>query len=76
MCATLQGAFGSGVNFYLQSWCTSVRGPLYPAMFTPVCTVLTTAVAAAVHREALHIGRYETKAMEKDTPFVPKYKYF
>nr|XP_015611194.1 WAT1-related protein At4g30420 [Oryza sativa Japonica Group] len=50
------GAFGSGVNFYLQSWCTSVRGPLYPAMFTPVCTVLTTAVAAAVHREALHIG--------------------
>ncbi|KAF2916273.1 hypothetical protein DAI22_09g105700 [Oryza sativa Japonica Group] len=50
------GVFGSGVCFYLQSWCISVRGPLYSAMFTPVCTVVTTIVAAAVLQEELHIG--------------------
>ena len=50
--------FGSGVVFYLQSWCISVRGPLYSAMFTPLCTVLTTALSAVVLREELHIGRH------------------
>uniref|UniRef100_A0A0D9XDX4 EamA domain-containing protein n=1 Tax=Leersia perrieri TaxID=77586 RepID=A0A0D9XDX4_9ORYZ len=55
-CYIFSGAFGSGVNFYLQSWCISVRGPLYSAMFTPVCTVLATVVAAAIHQEELHVG--------------------
>ncbi|KAF0911384.1 hypothetical protein E2562_008268 [Oryza meyeriana var. granulata] len=55
-CYLFAGAFGSGVCFYLQSWCISVRGPLYSAMFTPVCTVVTTVVAAAVLQEELHIG--------------------
>ncbi|XP_040383707.1 WAT1-related protein At4g30420-like isoform X2 [Oryza brachyantha] len=50
------GAFGSGVTFYLQSWCISVRGPLYSAMFTPVCTVVATVVAGVVLREELHVG--------------------
>ncbi|XP_062198786.1 uncharacterized protein LOC133901429 [Phragmites australis] len=50
------GVFGSGVTFYLQSWCISVKGPLYSAMFNPLCTVITTAVAAAVLREELHVG--------------------
>ena len=53
----MQGVFGSGVTFYLQSWCISVRGPLYSAMFNPLCTVITTAVAAVVLREELHVGR-------------------
>ncbi|CAN6204512.1 unnamed protein product [Urochloa humidicola] len=48
--------FGSGVVFYLQSWCISMRGPLYSAMFTPLCTVLTTALSAIVLHEELHIG--------------------
>uniref|UniRef100_A0A0D9XDX2 WAT1-related protein n=1 Tax=Leersia perrieri TaxID=77586 RepID=A0A0D9XDX2_9ORYZ len=50
------GSFGSGVCFYLQSWCISVRGPLYSAMFTPVCTVVTTVAAASFLQEELHIG--------------------
>jgi drug/metabolite transporter (DMT)-like permease len=54
----LQGVFGSGVTFYLQSWCISVRGPLYSAMFNPLCTVITTVFAAAVLREELHVGRF------------------
>ncbi|KAL6846541.1 hypothetical protein ACP4OV_023989 [Aristida adscensionis] len=55
-CYVFAGVFGSGVNFYLQSWCISVRGPLYSAMFTPLCTVLTTALAAVVLHEELHVG--------------------
>jgi len=55
-CYIFAGVFGSGVVFYLQSWCISVRGPLYSAMFTPLCTVLTTALSAVVLREELHIG--------------------
>lgn len=54
----MQGVFGSGVVFYLQSWCISVRGPLYSAMFTPLCTVLTTALSAAILHEELHMGRH------------------
>lgn len=59
----MQGVFGSGVCFYLQSWCISVRGPLYSAMFTPVCTVVTTVVAAAVLQEELHIGRHASSLL-------------
>ncbi|TVU09603.1 hypothetical protein EJB05_43087 [Eragrostis curvula] len=50
------GAIGSCVTFYLQSWCISVRGPLYSAMFNPLCTVITTVVAAVVLGEELHVG--------------------
>ena len=45
------------MTFYLQSWCISVRGPLYSAMFNPLCTVITTVFAAIVLREELHVGR-------------------
>ncbi|KAL6846537.1 hypothetical protein ACP4OV_023985 [Aristida adscensionis] len=55
-CCLFAGVMGSGVTFYLQSWCISVRGPLYSAMFNPLCTVVTTALAAAVLREELHVG--------------------
>ncbi|RLN32848.1 WAT1-related protein [Panicum miliaceum] len=57
-CYIFAGVFGSGVVFYLQSWCISARGPLYSAMFIPLCTVLTTALSAVILREELHIGRH------------------
>ncbi|KAM3257636.1 hypothetical protein ACQJBY_049759 [Aegilops geniculata] len=50
------GAVGSGVTFYLQSWCITVRGPLYSAMFNPLCTVLTTVLATVILHEQPHIG--------------------
>ncbi|GJN33943.1 hypothetical protein PR202_gb22574 [Eleusine coracana subsp. coracana] len=53
----VQGVAGSGVTFYLQSWCISVRGPLYSAMFNPLCTVITTVLATViVLGEELHVG--------------------
>ncbi|KAJ1289759.1 hypothetical protein BS78_02G188800 [Paspalum vaginatum] len=55
-CCLFSGAIGSGVTFYLQSWSISVRGPLYSAMFNPLCTVITTVFAAVLLREELHIG--------------------
>ncbi|PUZ70779.1 hypothetical protein GQ55_2G262000 [Panicum hallii var. hallii] len=55
-CCLFSGVFGSGVTFYLQSWCISMRGPLYSAMFNPLCTVITTVFAAIVLREELHVG--------------------
>nr|CAB3453433.1 unnamed protein product [Digitaria exilis] len=57
-CYIFAGVFGSGVTLYLQSWCISVRGPLYTAMFTPLCTVVTSALSAIVLHEELHIGRH------------------
>ncbi|XP_037441466.1 WAT1-related protein At4g30420-like [Triticum dicoccoides] len=50
------GAVGSGVTFYLQSWCITVRGPLYSAMFNPLCTVVTTVLATVVLHEQPHVG--------------------
>ncbi|KAJ4785836.1 WAT1-related protein [Rhynchospora pubera] len=50
------GFIGSAVTFYLQSWCISVRGPLYSAMFNPLSTVITTVLSSILLHEELHIG--------------------
>ncbi|XP_078150346.1 WAT1-related protein At4g30420-like [Carex rostrata] len=52
------GFFGSAVTFYLQSWCISVRGPLYSAMFSPLSTIITTALSSIILHEELHIGSF------------------
>ncbi|KAL6846538.1 hypothetical protein ACP4OV_023986 [Aristida adscensionis] len=55
-CYIFAGAVGSSVNFCLQTWCISVRGPLYTAMFMPLSTVMTTVLAAIFLHEELHMG--------------------
>ncbi|CAL5081546.1 unnamed protein product [Urochloa decumbens] len=55
-CYIFVGISGSAVNFSVQSWCISVRGPLYTAMFMPLSTVITTVLAAIFLREELHVG--------------------
>ncbi|KAF3339218.1 WAT1-related protein [Carex littledalei] len=50
------GVFGTAVGFYLQSWCVSVRGPVYCAMFMPLNTVITVILATITLHEELHIG--------------------
>ncbi|KAJ1700414.1 hypothetical protein LUZ63_000193 [Rhynchospora breviuscula] len=50
------GIFASGVCFYLQSWCISVRGPVYCAMFSPLSTVITIILASVTLHEELHLG--------------------
>jgi hypothetical protein len=54
----LQGVFASGANFFIQSWCISVKGPLYSAIFTPLSAVITAMLSTLFLHEELHIGRY------------------
>lgn len=55
-CILYGGVFASGANFFLQSWCISVKGPLYSAIFTPVSAVITTILSTLFLHEELHIG--------------------
>lgn len=55
-CILYGGVFASGANFYMQSWCISVKGPLYSAIFTPLSAVITTILSTLFLHEVLHIG--------------------
>uniref|UniRef100_J3MXM7 WAT1-related protein n=2 Tax=Oryza brachyantha TaxID=4533 RepID=J3MXM7_ORYBR len=55
-CILYAGVFASGANFFLQSWCISVKGPLYSAIFTPLSAVITTVLSTIFLHEELHIG--------------------
>ncbi|KAH9610233.1 hypothetical protein KSS87_003100 [Heliosperma pusillum] len=55
-CIFVSGVFGSGVQFFVQSWCISRRGPFYAAMFTPLATVITTVLACLFLREQIYTG--------------------
>ncbi|XXG71137.1 hypothetical protein AAC387_Pa07g0461 [Persea americana] len=50
------GIIGSGVSYYIQSWCISRRGPLFSAMFSPLMTVIVTILACLFLHEELYIG--------------------
>ncbi|WOL08607.1 MtN21 [Canna indica] len=55
-CCLYSGTFGSGASYYLQSWSVAVKGPLYSAMFNPLCTVITTILSSLLLHEELHLG--------------------
>uniref|UniRef100_A0ACD5XSM3 Uncharacterized protein n=1 Tax=Avena sativa TaxID=4498 RepID=A0ACD5XSM3_AVESA len=55
-CILYGGVFASGANFFMQSWCISVKGPLYSAIFTPLSAVITTILSTLFLHEELHIG--------------------
>ncbi|XP_074273672.1 WAT1-related protein At4g30420-like [Silene latifolia] len=55
-CCFFSGVFGSAVQFFVQSWCVTQRGPFYSAMFSPLCTVITTVLAFIFLQEKLHVG--------------------
>uniref|UniRef100_A0A1D1XKC3 WAT1-related protein n=1 Tax=Anthurium amnicola TaxID=1678845 RepID=A0A1D1XKC3_9ARAE len=50
------GIVGTGVSVYVQAWCVSKRGPLFTAMFNPLCTVITTIFGFFLLHEELHLG--------------------
>ncbi|XP_041017583.1 WAT1-related protein At4g30420-like isoform X1 [Juglans microcarpa x Juglans regia] len=52
----LFGGIGSAVTFFVQAWCISQRGPLFSAMFFPLCTVMTTVLAYMFLHEELYTG--------------------
>lgn len=55
-CCIFSGVMGSGVQFFIQSWCISRRGPFYSAMFTPLATVITTVLACIFLHEEIYLG--------------------
>ncbi|KAL2936197.1 hypothetical protein RDABS01_019597 [Bienertia sinuspersici] len=55
-CCFVSGVFGSGVQFFIQSWCISRKGPFYSATFTPLATVITTILACLFVHEQLYLG--------------------
>ncbi|KAL5773035.1 hypothetical protein ACOSP7_012652 [Xanthoceras sorbifolium] len=46
----------SGLQFFIQAWCMSRRGPLFSAMFNRLCTVITTILAALFLHEKIYTG--------------------
>lgn len=55
-CILYGGVFASGANFFLQSWCIAVKGPLYSAIFTPLSAVITATLSTLFLHEQLHVG--------------------
>ncbi|KAF7838096.1 WAT1-related protein [Senna tora] len=53
----LYAGIGSAVTYFIQCWCISKRGPLYSAMFTPLCTVITAIISITLLHEQLYVGR-------------------
>ncbi|KAE8056121.1 hypothetical protein FH972_012916 [Carpinus fangiana] len=47
---------GSGLSFFVQAWCISRKGPLFSAMFNPLCTVIVTILAAIFLHEEIYTG--------------------
>lgn len=52
----LYAGVGTSVSFFVQAWCISQRGPLFVAMFSPLCTVITTIIASLFMHEKLYTG--------------------
>ncbi|KAF8033821.1 hypothetical protein BT93_C0166 [Corymbia citriodora subsp. variegata] len=50
------GIVGSGISFFVQSWCISQRGPFFSAMFNPLGTVIVTILAAIFLHEEIYTG--------------------
>ncbi|XP_047944733.1 WAT1-related protein At4g30420-like [Salvia hispanica] len=46
----------SALTFLGQAWCIGKRGPLFSAMFNPLCTVIVTVFAFIFMHEELYIG--------------------
>ncbi|CAL5376512.1 unnamed protein product [Camellia sinensis] len=55
-CCLYAGIVGSAVSFFVQAWCISRRGPLFSAMFNPLCTVIVTIFATIFLHEELYVG--------------------
>ncbi|KDP38760.1 hypothetical protein JCGZ_04113 [Jatropha curcas] len=55
-CCLFAGIVASALSFFAQAWCVSQRGPLFTAMFNPLCTVIVTVFAALFLHEEIYIG--------------------
>ncbi|KAA8522806.1 hypothetical protein F0562_009229 [Nyssa sinensis] len=55
-CFFYSGIIGSAFSFFVQAWCISQRGPLFSAMFNPLCTVIVTIFASIFLHENIYTG--------------------
>ncbi|PIN18225.1 hypothetical protein CDL12_09120 [Handroanthus impetiginosus] len=46
----------SATTFFAQAWCVTRRGPLFSAVFNPLCTVIVTTFACIFLHEELYTG--------------------
>ncbi|KAI5003281.1 hypothetical protein ZWY2020_030441 [Hordeum vulgare] len=46
----------TGVSYYLQAWCADMKGPVFLAMWTPLCFVLTIFCSSFFLGEIVHLG--------------------
>ncbi|KAI7992890.1 WAT1-related protein [Camellia lanceoleosa] len=53
-CCFYAGIIGSAINFFVQAWCISRRGPLFCAMFSPLATVIVTIFASIFLHEEIY----------------------
>ncbi|KAL0891298.1 hypothetical protein Bca101_015281 [Brassica carinata] len=53
---TFQGIVSSALAFTVQAWVISKRGPLFSAMFNPLCTVIVTILASLILQEEMFTG--------------------
>ncbi|VVB10978.1 unnamed protein product [Arabis nemorensis] len=51
------GLGSSALAFTVQAWAISKRGPVFSAMFNPLCTVIVTILAALFFKEEIYTGR-------------------
>ncbi|RIA04828.1 hypothetical protein BRARA_K00826 [Brassica rapa] len=50
------GVVSSALAFTVQAWVISKRGPLFSAMFNPLCTVIVTILASLILKEEMFTG--------------------
>ncbi|XP_047947062.1 WAT1-related protein At4g30420-like isoform X2 [Salvia hispanica] len=46
----------SAITFFAQAWCVARRGPLFSALFQPLCTVIVTVLGYIFLHEDLYLG--------------------
>nr|VDD00723.1 unnamed protein product [Brassica oleracea] len=51
----LLGVGASALSFTVQAWAISKRGPVFSALFNPLCTVIVTILAALFFQEEIYI---------------------
>lgn len=73
-CNYFKQGIGSAIAFFVQTWCTSKRGPLFCATFHPLCTVVVTIGAGLFLHEAIYTGRYNMQLISFILNFFFRFK--
>uniref|UniRef100_A0A0D9WBU8 EamA domain-containing protein n=1 Tax=Leersia perrieri TaxID=77586 RepID=A0A0D9WBU8_9ORYZ len=50
------GLVVTGVSYYLQAWCVELKGPVFLAMFSPLCLILTIFCSSFFLADIVHLG--------------------